>query len=280
MKQIQWYPGHMVKARRQVEEKLGVIDVVFELLDARAVKSSQNPELSSIIKNKPRMVLLNKADLADPIETKKWINYFEANGIACVGINSLQDDLRKTIRPRLELFMKPLREKEEKKGMMKRALRVMVLGIPNVGKSQFINRLSQKNKTKTGDKPGVTKVQQYLRIDDEYEILDNPGILWPKFEDELVGKTLALIGSIKAEILPTDEVVFFGIETLLQHYPQVIKNLVEVTEYTPINVLEALARKRGLLLKGAQIDYDRTMNVFLQDLRSGKLGRFSYDRVG
>ena len=138
----------------------------------------------------------------------------------------------------------------------------------------------QKNKTKTGDKPGVTKVQQYLRIDDEYEILDNPGILWPKFEDELVGKTLALIGSIKAEILPTDEVVFFGIETLLQHYPQVIKNLVEVTEYTPINVLEALARKRGLLLKGAQIDYDRTMNVFLQDLRSGKLGRFSYDRVG
>ncbi|MDP2426139.1 MAG: ribosome biogenesis GTPase YlqF [Candidatus Izemoplasmatales bacterium] len=281
MKQIQWFPGHMAKARRQVEEKLGVIDVVFELLDARAVKSSMNPTLSEIIKNKPKMVLLNKADLADPKQNKRWVNYFENQGIAAVCTNSLVDDLSSTLVPRLERLMAPLREKEESRGMKKRPLRVMIVGIPNVGKSQFINRLSNKNKTKTGDKPGVTKIQQYLRVGDDFEVLDNPGILWPKFDDPDVGFKLALLGSIKDDLLPLDEVLFYGLRYLKEYYPNQLKERYSLTSLDGeiVDLLEQIGRNRGSLLKGNTVDMERVIKYVVADIREAKFGRVSYDRI-
>ena len=281
MKQIQWFPGHMAKARRQVEEKLGVIDVVFELLDARAVKSSMNPTLSEIIKNKPKLVLLNKADLADPHQNKRWVNYFENQGIAAVCTNSLVDDLSSTLVPRLERLMAPLREKEESRGMKKRPLRVMIVGIPNVGKSQFINRLSNKNKTKTGDKPGVTKIQQYLRVGDDFEVLDNPGILWPKFDDPDVGFKLALLGSIKDDLLPLDEVLFYGLRYLKEYYPNQLKERYSLTSLDGeiVDLLEQIGRNRGSLLKGNTVDMERVIKYVVADIREAKFGRVSYDRI-
>jgi len=279
MKQVQWFPGHMVKARRQVEEKLGVIDIVFELLDARAVISSMNPDIPSIIKNKPRLLILNKADLADPNVTKSWIQYFQSQGLQAVSSDATQDDLLPIIKPVVEQILAPLREKERKKGMKDRPIRVMVLGIPNVGKSQFINRLSNRNKTKTGDKPGITKIQQYLRIGDHFEILDNPGILWHKFEDPMVGLKLALLGSIKDEILPLDDLVLFGIHYLKERYPSLLKDKYKSVSNEDEEILAAIGRSRGVLQKGGMIDYERVMKLFLFDLRNGKLGRISYDRV-
>jgi ribosome biogenesis GTPase A len=281
MNPIQWFPGHMAKARRQVEEKLGLVDVVFELLDARAVRASQNPELARIIKDKPRLVVLNKADLADPAENRRWVDFFRSQGIVAVAANALTDDLEAAITPLVAEVTATLREKAKTRGMKERPARVMILGIPNVGKSQFINRLAGRAKTKTGDKPGVTKIQQVLKVGDAFELLDNPGILWPKFEDQDVAFKLALIGSIKDDLLPLDEVMMFGLNLLSKRYPARLKERYSLTELPdePHALIEAIGKSRGALLKGGEVDVDRVVKFVIADIRESKFGRISFDKA-
>jgi len=282
LKQIQWFPGHMAKARRQVEEKLKLVDIVFELLDARIPISSKNPMIEEMIKDKPRLVLLNKADLADAAEVKKWIEYYKKLGIVALATNSLTGNPLNDVLKKSEEILINLREKEIKRGMKSRPFRAMILGIPNVGKSQFINRLAGKNKAKTGDKPGITKMQLYIRAGKDLELLDNPGILWPKFESKEVALHLALIGSIKDNILPMDEVAIFGLEFLANNYPQALKdryNLDQIDIEHPVELLKAIGLMRGCLLPGNEIDFDRVFNLILFDFRNQAFGNLSLEKV-
>ncbi len=282
MSQIQWFPGHMAKAKRLVEEKLPLVDIVYELRDARIPISSANPMLDDIIKNKPRLVLLNKADLADKAVTNKFLAFYEASGIPALAINSLTGNPLTEILAKTNEILTTLREKEEKKGMKPRAFRGMVLGIPNVGKSQFINRLAGKNKAKTGNLPGITKTQVYLRAGKNLDLLDNPGILWPKFEDKTVGLNLALVGSIKDDIFVPDEVVLYGLRFLAANYPTRLisrYNLENISLDDPLILLEAIGKNRGCLLQGGTIDYDRVHKLFLYDFRNQMFGPLSLERV-
>lgn len=282
MKQIQWFPGHMAKARRQIEEKLQVIDIVYEVVDARIPLSSSNPMLNDIIRHKPKLILLNKDDLADPKITKEWIKYYKENAIEALSINSLTDNLEKTIYEKTLEILRDIIEKEAVKGMKPRPFNAIVIGIPNVGKSQFINNLAKKNKAKTGNLPGITKIQSFLNAGDNLRIYDNPGVLWPKFDDEITGMKLALLGSIKDSILPIDEVTLFGIEYLKKHYPENLEKRYGIDLNTlddNIEILDAIGKKRGCLVSGGEIDYDRVYNLFLNDLRNGLLGRMSFERV-
>ncbi|MDD3712051.1 MAG: ribosome biogenesis GTPase YlqF [Candidatus Izemoplasmatales bacterium] len=282
MKQIQWFPGHMAKARRQIEEKLQVIDIVYEVVDARIPLSSSNPMLNDIIRHKPKLILLNKDDLADPKITKEWIKYYKKNAVEALPINSLTDNLEKTIYQKTLEILRDTIEKEAAKGMKPRPFNAIVIGIPNVGKSQFINNLAKKNKAKTGNLPGVTKIQSFLNAGDNLRVYDNPGVLWPKFDDELTGMKLALLGSIKDSILPIDEVTLFGIEYLKKHYPESLEKRygIDLTALVDnIEILDAIGKKRGCLVSGGEIDYDRVYNLFLNDLRNGLLGRMSFERV-
>lgn len=282
MKQIQWFPGHMAKARRQIEEKLQVIDIVYEVVDARVPLSSSNPMLNDIIRHKPKLILLNKDDLADPKITKEWIKYYKENAIEALSINSLTDNLEKTIYQKTLEILRDTIEKEAAKGMKPRPFNAIVIGIPNVGKSQFINNLAKKNKAKTGNLPGVTKIQSFLNAGGNLRVYDNPGVLWPKFDDELTGMKLALLGSIKDSILPIDEVTLFGIEYLKKHYPESLEKRygIDLTSLNDnIEILDAIGKKRGCLVSGGEIDYDRVYNLFLNDLRNGLLGRMSFERV-
>jgi len=281
MKQIQWFPGHMAKARRQIEEKLPVIDIVYELVDARIPLASSNPMLKEIIRNKPRLILLNKVDLADPQVTKAWINYYHKQGISAVETNSLTEKLPEKIYQISKGILKIQLKKESEKGLKTSPLNAMVIGIPNVGKSQFINNLAGKNKVKTGNKPGVTKMQSFLNAGDNLRVYDNPGVLWPKFDDD-TGMKLALLGSIKDSILPLDDVVLYGIDYLKKYYPKELEkkynfNLEKLE--TNIDILDAIGKVRGCLVAGGEIDYERVYNLFLNDLRNGALGRMSFERV-
>lgn len=282
MKQIQWFPGHMAKARRQIEEKLKVIDIVYELVDARIPLSSSNPMLNEIIKNKPKLVLLNKDDLADPSITKKWIDYYKSQGIEAISVNSLTGNLEKTIYQKTKEILSDLILKEKERGMTERPFNAMVLGIPNVGKSQFINNLAKKNKAKTGNLPGVTRIQSFLNAGDNLRIYDNPGVLWPKFDDETTGFKLALLGSIKDSIIPLDDVTLYGIDYLKKFYPKNLENRynLNLSELeSNLDILNEIGKKRGCLVSGGEIDYDRVFNLFLNDLRNGILGRMSFERT-
>lgn len=281
MNQIQWFPGHMAKARRQVEEKLKLVDIVFELLDARIPLSSANPMLSEIIKDKPRLILLNKSDLADETENKKWVAYYEQKGFTALAINSLEGSPLDEVLQKSKQILNTLFQKESSKGMTSRPIRAMVLGIPNVGKSQFINRLSGVNKAKTGNKPGITKSQLYLRAGDYLELLDNPGILWPKFESREVAMHLALIGSVKDDLLPMDEVVLYGIQFLKEQYPKRLMDRYQLDSLSDdfVEILSKIGLRRGCLLKGNEIDYERVYKLFLHDFRGLSFGRISLEKV-
>jgi len=272
----------MAKARRQVEEKLKLVDIVYELLDARIPLSSANPMLNEIIKDKPRLILLNKADLADESENQKWISYYDSHGISALAINSLDGSPLDDVLKKSNLILQSAFQKENQKGMKSRPIRAMVLGIPNVGKSQFINRLSGKNKAKTGDKPGITKTQLYLRAGDYLELLDNPGILWPKFDSVEVAMHLALIGSVKEDLLPIDEVTLFGIELLKKQYPKRLMDryqLLSVEDVDSLDILTNIGLRRGCLLKGNEIDFERVYKLFLYDFRSLAFGRITLEKV-
>ncbi|GED70273.1 ribosome biogenesis GTPase A [Brevibacillus reuszeri] len=277
---IQWFPGHMAKARRQVTEKLKLIDVVIELLDARLPLSSRNPMIDEIVSDKPRLILLNKADLADDKATEEWIAYFRKQGIRTLPIDALSG---KGVGKLPELCREQAAEmlaKRSDKGMQGRAIRIMILGIPNVGKSSLINRLSKRSVAQTGDRPAVTKAQQWVKMGDTLELLDTPGILWPKFEDQMVGLRLAASGAIKDELLDFTEVALFVITYMMHYYPERLVDRFKLKSLPEdrVEMLEEIGKKRGCLVSGGNIDYDKAAEIFLRELRSGKLGTVSLER--
>ncbi|WP_096154655.1 MULTISPECIES: ribosome biogenesis GTPase YlqF [Bacillus] len=279
---IQWFPGHMAKARREVTEKLKLIDIVYELVDARLPISSRNPMIDEIIKQKPRIILLNKADLADPADTQKWIQYFQetTENTRAIAIDSFQG---KGINKIQSLSKELLQEKFDKmiaRGIRPRAIRALIVGIPNVGKSTLINRLAKKNIAKTGDRPGVTKAQQWVKVGKELELLDTPGILWPKFEDQEVGLKLATTGAIKDTIINLQEVTVFALRFLGTYYPERLKERYGLSEIHEdvVELFDTIGEKRGCKMAGGYIDYDKVAELVIREIRQEKLGRITFDK--
>ncbi|SEN14114.1 ribosome biogenesis GTPase YlqF [Lihuaxuella thermophila] len=277
---IQWFPGHMAKARRQVEEKIKLVDVVFELLDARLPLSSRNPMIHDLVKHKPRLLLLTKCDLADERGNQRWIDYFRSQGNAVLPIDAQTGKGVGQIQPAAETLLQPLFAAREKKGIRSRKVRAMVLGIPNVGKSSLINRLAKRSATVTGDRPGVTKAQQWIRIGQTLELLDTPGILWPKFDDPQVGMRLAASGAIKEEILPLEEVALYAVGYLSERYPELLAErykLKDLSGFEGAELMAEIGKKRGCLQKGGEINFEKTAEIILNDLRSGRIGRVTLE---
>lgn len=282
---IQWFPGHMTRAKRQIEEKLKLIDVVFELLDARIPQSSRNPMVDEITGSKPRLVLLNKADLADPDQTAEWGRYFRSQGLATHAIDANAGTGVKELANKAKELLQEKIQRQINKGMKPRPVRALIVGIPNVGKSTLINRLAGRNIALTGDRPGVTKGQQWIRFGGELELLDTPGILWPKFDDPIAGFRLAATGAIKEEILHIDEVACFVLRVLVENYGSALKErygLEDLPTELPdmqaaIDVLESIGKRRGCLVSGGHVDYEKAATLLLRDLRSGKLGRMTLE---
>ena len=276
---IQWYPGHMTKAKRMMQEDIKLIDIVIELLDARVPFSSRNPDIDSLANNKYRLVLLNKSDLADDSITTKWENYFKEKGIMVVTINARDGQGMKMITTKIQEACKEKIERDRKRGIMNRPIRAMIVGIPNVGKSTFINSFAKKSCTKVGNKPGVTKGKQWIRINKNVELLDTPGILWPKFEDDTVGEHLAFIGSINDEILQKIELSCNLIDFLKTNYPKRLEERYQVEEERSASeILETIAKNRGCLLKGNELNYEKAAGILLEEFRNGKLGRISVEQ--
>lgn len=277
MATIQWFPGHMSKARRQVQENLKHVDFVTILVDARLPLSSQNPMLTKIVGDKPKLLILNKADLADSNRTKEWRTYFKSQGIKTLAINSKEQSTVKLVTDAAKSLMADKIQRLRERGIQKETLRTMIIGIPNAGKSTLMNRLAGKKIAVVGNKPGVTKGQQWLKSNKDLEILDTPGILWPKFEDELVGLKLALTGAIKDQLLPMDEVTIFGLNYFKTYYPERLEERfkgIDLEEEAPEIIME-MTRKLGF-----REDYDRFYNLFVKEVRDGKLGRYTLDIVG
>ena len=277
MATIQWFPGHMSKARRQVQENLKHVDFVTILVDARLPLSSQNPMLTKIVGDKPKLLILNKADLADSNRTKEWRSYFENQGIKTLAINSKEQSTVKLVTDAAKSLMADKIQRLRERGIQKETLRTMIIGIPNAGKSTLMNRLAGKKIAVVGNKPGVTKGQQWLKSNKDLEILDTPGILWPKFEDELVGLKLALTGAIKDQLLPMDEVTIFGLNYFKTYYSERLEERfkgIDLEEEAPEIIME-MTRKLGF-----REDYDRFYNLFVKEVRDGKLGRYTLDIVG
>lgn len=273
---FQWYPGHMTKAKRMMQENIKLIDLVIELVDARVPMSSRNPDIDDLAKNKARLILLNKADLAEDKWNDAWALYFQEKGFAVVKVNSKKGGGIKSIQGVIQEACKEKTERDRKRGILNRPIRAMVVGIPNVGKSTFINALAGKACTKTGNKPGVTKGKQWIRLNKNIELLDTPGILWPKFEDQKVGLRLAFIGSIKDEILNADELAAELVAFLNKHYPRVLAQKYGIEMYEDrYQCLEAIAKARNCLLKGNELDTTKAAMLLIDDFRSGKLGRLT-----
>lgn len=279
---IQWFPGHMAKTRRMIAENIKLVDIVIELLDARIPISSRNPETANMIGTKPRVLVLNKADMADPNVSEQWKQYYKAQGQACIFIDSIKGTGFSKIKEELNRIMKPVFEKDLTKGRVFRPIRVMVIGIPNVGKSSFINKISGRAQAQTGDRPGVTRSKQWVRIGGDIELLDTPGILWPKFDDDRVALHLAFTGAIKDEIMDTAELSLKLIESLQLQYPALLQERYKleagILQETPLEILEECARKRGCLVKGGEIDYHRIASILLDEFRGCKIGAVSLER--
>ena len=275
---VQWYPGHMTKAKRQMQEDIKLIDLIIELVDARVPLSSRNPDIDELGKNKSRLILLNKSDLADERQNEAWKTYFQAKGFYVVKVDSRNGSGMKAINNVIQEACKEKIERDRRRGIKNRPIRAMVVGIPNVGKSTFINSFAGKACAKTGNKPGVTKGKQWIKINKNVELLDTPGILWPKFEDQAVGLRLALIGSIKEEILNTTEMAMEFIGFLKKSYSGVLVERYSVDESKEnLEILEEIARIRGCLMKGNQTDIDKAGRLLLEDFRSLRLGKFSLE---
>lgn len=288
---INWYPGHMLKTKKQIIEDIKLIDVVIELLDARIPESSKNPDIQKIIQNKKRIVILNKSDLAEENETKKWVKFYKNNGIKAIAADSnLGKGIKETLK-QIENIMEEDMQKAASKGRIKKNIRVMILGIPNVGKSSFINRLCNKKSTVVGNKPGVTKQKQWVRIANNIELLDTPGVLWPKFEDENVALNLSYTGSIKDEVLQSVEIAFNLLMFLFENYKQNLMQRYKITseELETIkaedkneelyNLMKLIGKRRGAVISGGEVDDEKTANIILNDFRSGKLGRITLEKV-
>lgn len=276
---IQWFPGHMAKARRQIEEKLNLVDLVIELVDARAPLSSQNPMLQQVIKDKPKLVLLMKKDLADENETGKWLKDFEKNDIPALAVNvNEQSDIQQTIQMAKEIGQKNL-ENLLKRGAKPRPIRAMIIGIPNVGKSTLINRFANRKIARIGDRPGITKHQLWIKLNKDFELLDTPGVLWPKFEDQEVGIRLAAIGTIKDQLLSLQDITAYVIKYMLEHYPHLLENRygLDKTSEDMWDIFETIGKRRGALESGGHVNFDKVAEIVLGDLRTGRLGQITLE---
>lgn len=275
---IQWYPGHMTKAKRQMQEDLKLIDLIIELVDARVPLSSRNPDIDQLGQNKSRLILLNKADLADERQNEAWKEYFQNKGFYVVKVDSRNGAGMKTIQNVIQEACKEKIERDRRRGIKNRPIRAMVAGIPNVGKSTFINTFAGKACAKTGNKPGVTKGKQWIRLNKNVELLDTPGILWPKFEDQLVGIRLACVGSIKDDILNIEELALWLLEKLKKDYPGFLEKRYGISEEgSPLETLEAIAKARGCLKRGEELDYVKASGLIFDDFRGGKIGRITLE---
>ena len=277
---INWFPGHMAKTRRELKENLKMIDAIIEIRDARIVRASANPDIESICGNKPRIVLLNKSDLAEEKITNEWISALSGENIKVISINSLKDSGMKKIKNAIDELLKDKNEKLRAKGLKNIVNRVMVVGIPNVGKSTFINRMAKSSIAKTGDRPGVTKSRQWIKTKIGVELMDTPGILWPKFQDEKVGLNLAFTGAIKDEIMDIETLALKLIERLSEDYAENLKQRYKLDELEeiPLDNMENIARKRGAILARGEVDYNRVATMILDEFRGGKLGRISLEK--
>ena len=277
---IQWFPGHMAKAKREILGLMKLVDVVIELKDARIPNSSTNPMINEIVGNKPRLILLNKSDMADKKITKDWINYYKLNNIIALDIDSISGYNIQNIIPYLKLVLKDEFQKRIQKGITKTSIRAMILGIPNVGKSTLINKLAKRKAVNVGDKPGVTKTQSWIKISNDLELLDTPGILWPKFEDRQVGIKLAMAGSIKDEILDLQELSVLTIDFMKENYPNLLQERYKLDDLTidSNQLLENIAIKRGCILKGGVPDLERVEKLIMNEFRDLKIGRMSYEK--
>jgi len=275
---LQWYPGHMTKAKRMMQEDIKLIDLIIELVDGRVPLSSRNPDIDELGKNKARLILLNKSDLSDEQYNARWTTYFQQKGFHVVKVNSRSGAGLKQIHGVIQEACKEKIERDRRRGIKNRPIRAMVVGIPNVGKSTFINSFAGKACTKTGNRPGVTKGKQWIRLNKNVELLDTPGILWPKFEDQSVGMKLAMIGSIKDEILNVEELALVLIKTLVQNYPGVLKNRYEIEEGNDaLAMLEQIAANRKCVQRGNEPDYVRTSQIIIEEFRNGKIGRITLE---
>ena len=275
---FQWYPGHMTKAKRQMQEDIKLIDLVIELVDARIPLSSRNPDIDELGKNKARLIIMNKSDLSDEAKNQEWAAYFKSLGYFVVQLDARSKVGMKTVTNVVMDACKEKIERDRKRGIKNRPVRAMVVGIPNVGKSTFINSYAGKACAKTGNKPGVTKGKQWIRLNQNVELLDTPGILWPKFEDQMVGLRLALIGAIKDEILNIDELSIELIKILAQYYPGVLAERYSVDEAAePVKILEGIAENRKCISKGNELDYSKAATLLIDEFRSGKLGKITLE---
>ncbi len=274
---IQWYPGHMMKARRAMEEDIKLIDLMIELVHARAPLSSRNPDIDQLGRGKARLILLNKSDLADERANEQWMSFFLSQNIQAVKMDCRTGNGLKQINGAVANACKEKLERDRRKGILNRPIRTMVVGIPNVGKSTFINAFAKKACTKTGNKPGVTKGNQWIRLNKTLELLDTPGILWPRFQDPQVGQRLACIGSINDEILPKEELAWGLLGFLREHYPEAVRTRYGAEGETPEKLLEEIARARACLKKGGELDLTRAAKLLFDDFRSGKLGRITLE---
>ena len=286
---INWYPGHMAKTKRQIIEDMKLVDVVIELLDARIPKSSQNPDIQGMLKNKKKIVILNKSDLADEKETKKWIEYFKKKNILAIDVDSNQGKGIKQVSQAIEKIMEDELKIQNSKGRIRKTIRVMIVGIPNVGKSSFINRISKKTTMTVGNKPGVTRQKHWIRIGNQIELLDTPGVLWPKFESEEVGLNLAYTGSIKEEILEKTEIAYNLLKFLDENYSsdlyakykiseQEIDEIKDNPQYT-LELMYLIGKKRGALISGGNIDEEKVAKIILDDFKNGRIGKITLEKA-
>ena len=275
---INWYPGHMAKTKREIKEKLDLIDIVFEVIDARIPYSSKNKDIDELIKNKPRILIMTKLDLCDTEETNKWINYYEENGYTVIPLDLINNPNMNLIYKETNKISRIVNEKRRGKGLKERRIRALILGIPNVGKSTLINRLVGKKATNVGNKPGITKQLEWIRINNELELLDTPGILWPKLDNNIVALNLASMTAIKEEILNTEEVAIYIINTMLKLYPDNIKNRYNLGNETDIvDILDRIGLKIGAV-RNKETDYEKVYITILKDLREGYLGKITFDK--
>lgn len=281
MAKINWFPGHMRKTQREIKENLKLVDAVIEIRDARIPRSSANPDIDKLCQGKPRIILLNKSDLTESKVTKEWIKELSKENVRALEVNCLKGQGLNQIKPALLELLKEKHDRYKAKGLVKITTRVMVVGIPNCGKSTFINKMAKNNIAKTGDRPGVTKSKQWIKTALDIEMLDTPGVLWPKFEDDLTALNLAFTGAIKDEIMDIEELSYMLVKRLQKHYEEELKARYKITEIfeDPLETLNSIARKRGCLVSGGQIDYNRIAVILLDEFRGGKIGNISLERV-
>ena len=281
---IQWFPGHMTKTRRKIQASLKLVDAVAEIIDARIPVSSRNPELHKIIENKPRIILMNKCDMADPSQTARWVSYYQKEGVLAIPVDCKSGRGLNQFIPKVRELLKDRIIQWEQKGMVNRTIRVMIVGIPNVGKSSFINRMAKQNRAKVEDRPGVTRGNQWFTIGKAFDLLDTPGVLWPKFDDPNVGEKLAFTGAVKDQIVDTEQLASRLLEVLRDEYSAMLAARYKLEKYDlrPLQgyeLLELIGRKRGMLASGGEIDTERASIMVLDEFRSAKLGKITLDQV-